>query len=153
MKNPKLIFAIDPDLHQNGVAIFDTTAGKLTDCHSVTMWALFDQITANYKMHGSDILFLLEVSGKSYVWHGGKTLGAKLASAQNVGKNKGVSIVLKEFFKAKNIPVTIMQVNGYTTYFTATNFKIITGHRQQTNKDSRAAAAMIYKNGYHKIKT
>lgn len=138
------IIGIDPDLHKSGVAIYEPKGKKLIECTSMYMWDLFDTILVQSQFK---TLFRLEFPNTTNTWHkGGK--GASL----NVGKNQAVAIIIKEFLDAHRCNYELLSPTGYSILFNDENvFKNTTGFKKKTNKDARAAAAMIWFRAFNQI--
>ena len=131
------IIGIDPDLHKSGVAIYETKLRRLTECTSMYMWDLFDTILVQKQFN---TLFRLEFPDNTNTWHGGGR-GASL----NVGKNQAVAIIIKEFLDAHGCYYELLKPSGYSIIFNDEDvFKNTTGFQKKTNKDARAAAAMVW---------
>ena len=145
MKNIEKIIAIDPDLNASGLAIFNTDIRELDICRTINIWDLFN-LLLNYDL-AFNILVLLEQSTNKATWHSGG-----VGASQNVGKNKAVASIIKDFMVVKKINHKILEPNGYSNYFDKESIVKVTGFTGSTNKDSRSAVAMIYKNLYNIVK-
>lgn len=136
----KYIISIDPDLKKNGYSLFDYDDLNLIECKSVFIWDLF-KLIENYN-NIYDLYVFLEFSKNNTVWHKFSSV-----TAQNVGKNKAISIILKDFLILNNIKHKTFELNGYSAFFKDVNFfKQITKFEKTTNIDARASASIIYKN-------
>jgi len=136
----KYIVAIDPDLHNNGYAIYSIDNKEFNQIISLPMWSVFEWVLELHK--ASDIIVLLEYPENTNTYH----LGGK-GAALNVGKNQAVAIILKEYLEFFSIKHKLLKPKGYSKYFDNESFfKLQTGWNKRTNKDARAAAAMIFLN-------
>lgn len=131
------LIGIDPDLHKSGVAIKENDI--LTMCECLTMWELFDFLRIQTSGE-ENYMVLLEFSFVTNTWHkGGK------GAALNVGKNQAVAIIIKEFLETHSIKHELRKPAGYSLVFDdPETFKKTTGWQKQTNKDVRAAAAIVW---------
>ena len=137
MKNQKKIHVgIDPDLHKSGFAVVQN--GKYQIIDSLPMWELFEKIIQLNpdKIH-------LEFSTNKGTWHAGGA-GASI----RVGKNQAVAIIIKEFCEAKGFELNLINPTRWTRFSQTFNdkefFKKQTGWTGRTNKDARAAAAILW---------
>jgi hypothetical protein len=134
------LIGIDPDLHFNGFALYCKETKEFTNIQAITIWGLFDWILELSKT--SQIKVLLEYPENTYTYHkGGK------GAALNVGKNQAVAIIIKEFLEFFKIETVLLKPKGYSKYFNDVKFfKLQTNWQKQTNKDARAAAAIVFLN-------
>jgi hypothetical protein len=138
--NERYIIGIDPDLHKSGIAIYDRSEIKLIMCMTFSIWQLFDFLMDFENENKDNILIRLEYSNSTNTWH----LGGR-GSSLNVGKNQAVAIIIKEFLEFHQILYELIPPSGYSRFFNDKNlFKKTTKWIKSTNKDARAAAAMIW---------
>ena len=84
-----LIIGIDPDLHKSGIAIWNYSNNGFDTITSLYIWDIFAILK---DLQHENCKILLEYDKSNYTWHkGGK------GAAINVGKNKAVAIIIKEF--------------------------------------------------------
>lgn len=143
-----ILLAIDPDLRKSGVASYDTNINELLSVESLPMWEVFDFLK---RVKSVEHLVLIERSSSNNTWH----KGGRGASV-NVGKNKAIAELLVDFCKDKSVNFRCIEPSGYSSYYTVKiggkdvflKEQFQSDHRwyTPTNKDSRAAVGMIYKN-------
>lgn len=148
-----IILAIDPDLRKSGVASYDTFAKGLMSVESLPLWEVFEFAERVKKHRPDDHIVLIERSSSKKTWHPGGD-----GASQNVGKNKAIAELLIDFCKAKGVNFHCIEPDGYSSYYTAKiggkavflKEQFQTDHEwyTPTNKDSRAAVGMIYRNKY-----
>lgn len=139
------IVAIDPALNGSGVAIWND--GVFEDLRRMDLWEIFEF------MDSEDIdYYLIENSNLTKAnWHGS-------TGRANVGKNQAVSKLIVDYAKSKGINFKELKPSGYSMMYTDSKgnysdyhkrlFLADTKYLKSTNKDSRAAAAMILANKY-----
>lgn len=134
----KKIISIDPSVNNSGICIFDIKQNKIQSLDSKRLWDLFqlikdaDLTTTLFMVENSNL-----VKGN---WHGNTARG-------NVGKNKGISQNIVDFLKEINAKFIELKPRGYSlAYKNSKDFKELTGCDINSNKDNRAAAAMILNN-------
>jgi len=137
------IIAIDPGLRGSGVAIW--SHGEFDALHKMDLWHLYELIEDE-----GDYFYLVEDSNLGGGnWHG-------VTSRANVGKNQAVSTLIVEYLKHIGRRYTALVPAGYSTRYTDAKgnyckfsrkvFESETGWKGGSNKDSRAAAAMVLAN-------
>lgn len=146
-----ILLAIDPDLRKSGVASYCTEINELITVESLPLWEVFAFIEHIKKYVDDNHLVLIEKSSSNNTWH----KGGRGASV-NVGKNKAIAELLIDFCKAKSVNFRCIEPSGYSSYYTVKiggkdvflKEQFQSDHRwyTPTNKDSRAAVGMIYKN-------
>lgn len=132
------IIGIDPDLRKSGYANFDTELKHFTQVTSLYLWDLFKEIKLQSGF--SESIVYIEHSEKNCVWHGGRN-----TTSINVGKNKAISIILIDFCEKNGINYKTVEPSGYSILFDNIDiFQIQTDWLKKTNKDARAAAAIVF---------
>jgi hypothetical protein len=132
----KLFFAIDPDLHKSGTALYNSETKKLLSCECVYLWDLFIMLDKMVNI----TIFLEAGHLDKRCWHGGGRGGSS-----NVGKGKAIGVLLQEFMDKKGIKYKLLKPDGYSNFFKDEKFfKTQTGWQGRTNSDSRAAASMVW---------
>lgn len=134
MKKINKIIGIDPDLKKSGITIYDIEKKEYEICTSLPMWDLFSIL----KLEKNSFV-ILEFSTSNFTWQKGGKVGA-----MNVGKNKAVATIIKEYLDFLQIPYKLAEPAGYSNYFKDVDFfEEKTGIAYKTNQDARASAAMI----------
>ena len=136
------IVAIDPGLRGSGIAIWKDD--KFEKLCKMELWELYELISSD-----SEAFYLVEDSNIGKNWHGP-------TSRANVGKNQAVSTLIIEYLKKMNRGFRQLPPSGYSTRYTDAKgnyckfsrkvFESETGWKGASNKDSRAAAAMVASN-------
>ena len=137
------IIAIDPGLRASGIAIWKDE--KFEKLCKMELWELYEVISSD-----SQAFYLVEDSNLGGGnWHG-------MTSRANVGKNQAVSTLIVEYLKHTGRRFKALPPAGYSARyadskgnFSKTHKKIFeaeTGWKRTSNKDSRAAAAMVVAN-------
>lgn len=132
------IVAIDPSVNLSGVCTYNLNTKEIERLSSRRIWEVFQDISfANL----SSVFFFVEnsnlVKGN---WHGASGRG-------NVGKNKGISQNIVDYLREIGASFEELKPKGYSLKFaSAKKFVSVTECTIRSNKDNRAAAAMIYYN-------
>ena len=137
-----MITAIDPGLRGSGIAIYSTEIHDFLHLTKWQIWDVFEYIDKN-----PENFFIVEDSNlNKNNWHGA-------TGRANVGKNKAVSTLIVEFLRERERNFMAVKPDGYSkryadpqgrfTNFYKQVFQKETGWMGVSNKDSRAAAAMI----------
>jgi hypothetical protein len=137
-----MITAIDPGLRGCGIAIYSTDAERFITLSKWQLWDVFDYIDACPE----DFYIVEDSNLNKNNWHGATGRG-------NVGKNKAVSTLIVEFLKHRKRDFIAIKPDGYSKRYTDSKgrftnfykevFEKETGWKGVSNKDSRAAAAMV----------
>lgn len=132
----KRLIGIDPDLKKSGITFYNIEKKEYEYCTSVKIWELFHYL----KMEkGRNTFVLLEFSTSNFTWQKGGKVGA-----MNVGKNKAVATIIKDYLDYLVISYKLCEPAGYSKYFNDTDyFAEITKYTGKTNADARASAALI----------
>jgi len=145
-----ILIAIDPDLRKSGYATYCTEQQRLLQVTTLRLWELFDALQ-EICLSPENVHVLLEYSTSKKVWRQGG-----IQAAVNVGKNKGIQEVLKDFLQLNKYKHTLVEPAGYSHYyyfqgrFLEQQFKKDHLWTEKTCNDSRAAVGMIwaYKNRF-----
>lgn len=140
-----MIIGIDPGLNGSGFAMYDLSDKKFVALEKLQIWEIFD-----YMRENPDDFYLIENSNlDKRNWHGKTARGG-------VGKNKAVSQLIVDYAKELNLHYKELLPNGYSKQYTDSKGKFTnvhqkifikdTGWGKTSNKDSRAACAMILNN-------
>lgn len=137
------IVAIDPSLNGSGVAIWSD--GEFETLCRMDLWEIFEFMDSEKVDY-----YMIENSNMTKAnWHGA-------TGRANVGKNQAVSKLLVDYAIKKGINFIELKPSGYSMMYADSKgnysdyhkrlFLADTKYLKSTNKDSRAAAAMILAN-------
>lgn len=134
----KYIVAIDPSVNLSGVCVYNLNTKEIEELSSKRIWEIFQDI--NLADLGSVYFFVENSNLVKGNWHGKTARG-------NVGKNKGISQNIVDYLREFKASFEELKPNGYSLKFaSAKKFIDTTECTIRSNKDNRAAAAMIYYN-------
>jgi hypothetical protein len=134
----KFIVAIDPSVNLSGVCVYNLNTKEIEELSSKRIWEIFQDINlADLR----SVYFFVENSNlDKRNWHGASARG-------NVGKNKGISQNIVDYLREVKASFEELKPDGYSLKFASSEtFISTTGCTIRSNKDNRAAAAMIYFN-------
>jgi hypothetical protein len=141
MKNTYII-GIDPSVSQSGIAYYNTQTKQFEKLESLRLWEVFGMMLE----YGNQATFIIENSNLNKSnWHGKSARG-------NVGKNKGISQNIVDYARSISVEFVEVSPKGFSQLYTVNRkynhlakklFEKDTGWTKASNKDQRAACAMV----------
>lgn len=145
---------IDPDLTDNGVAIWDSKEKKITSYYTFSFWGLVKDVILSSK---EDTTFVIEAGflNKKSNYHTNLHLKdntlIRERVAKNVGENHAIAKLLIELFKTHGYKYLVvkpqlksgMKYNGAWTKVGRERFKKLTGITERINDDCRDAVLLV----------
>lgn len=135
---PTIFIGIDPDIENNGYAVWDR-GDKTLEIGKKSFWDAIEDI----ELYNVPVKVIIEAGwliAKSN-WHGAKNKSTAAKIGKNVGSNHQVGRLFEEYCIKNNIQYQLVKPKGKIK---ADTFKRITGHTGRTNQDQRDAAMLVF---------